>query len=366
MRKNEKRINNSSPNLDNLLFLDMEDLEFDRQIADLKNQIDDFGELLPPDSFMDSGNKSNYLEKSSSIRLEKEFDALLKDEENKGISEELCKKMEVLLARQESLYDEYRENRSSELKEIFENKRKETLLKKEEEFTKLLEEKNQALAAITQKQRNLELHLASLQLQLSPHFIFNSLQSIQSYILKRNAVMASDYLSQFARLMRAIIKSSTKDSIPIKEEVDLLDDYLQLEQERFNFSFKYNIETRIKSAIKELFIPSLLVQPFVENAIVHGLSKHRNGQLNIIFKESGRNIYVHVIDNGKGRVHSQKKTIKTQTGTSSALKILEERASFSANSSKQNYNFKIFDRVKNGKILGTHVLLRISIDNNKK
>lgn len=365
MNRNGNKDNITDLNKDRFLAIELDDLEFNAEIEDLKNQIERFEELVLPEPIMARSKKTNYLKNKESLKLQSEFNTLVQISENEGIDAQLCEKMEILLARQDALYEEYRESRSSELKEVFENRKKESLLKKEEKFTKLLEEKNQTLAEVTQKQRNLELHLASLQLQLSPHFIFNSLQSIQSYILKKNSVVASDYLSQFARLMRAIIKSSAKDSLAIYEEIELLEDYLQLEQERFNFSFTYNIETRIKSPIKNLFIPSLLVQPFVENAIVHGLSKRKDGRLDVIFKESGKNIFVHVIDNGVGRNNSKKKTLKVQLGTSSALKILEERASFSSISSKQNYNFKIIDRIENGKIAGTHVLLRISIGKNK-
>ncbi|MCB0510135.1 MAG: histidine kinase, partial [Bacteroidetes bacterium] len=242
MKNNGEIQLDTNSSIENIQLLDLEDLEFDAQVASLKNEIEAFEELILPESYMESNDRSNYIESMDALNLENEFSALLQNYENKIVDEGLCKKMEELLIRQEQLYEDNRKNRSLELKEIFENTKKEALLKKEEEFTKLLEEKNRELAIITQKQRNLELHLASLQLQLSPHFIFNSLQSIQSYILKRNALVASDYLSQFARLMRAIIKSSSQDIIPINEEIDLLNDYLQLEQDRFNFSFQYHIE----------------------------------------------------------------------------------------------------------------------------
>jgi hypothetical protein len=150
-----------------------------------------------------------------------------------------------------------------------------------------------------------ELKIKALQSQMNPHFIFNSLTSISSYILKNDQRKASDYLTKFAKLMRKIIDASKASVIRLEEEVKMLELYIELEQLRLDYTFDYKLELS-ESIDKYNYIPSMIIQPFVENAIWHGLQSKQEGKglLSIRFEKSTtKETYIICIieDNGIGR-----------------------------------------------------------------
>ncbi len=166
----------------------------------------------------------------------------------------------------------------------------------------------------TQKEKNdwekriAKVELDAIRAQMNPHFLFNTINSIQGYILDGNDIKANEYLTKFARLMRLFLESSKNRFILLNDEIELIELYLSLEKIRFEDKFDYeiiieNIEN------KNYRIPSLLIQPFLENAIKHGLV-HRNskGQLKLTIKNctiSESNLKVLIDDNGIGRKQSQ-------------------------------------------------------------
>lgn len=122
--------------------------------------------------------------------------------------------------------------------------------------------------------------LTALRAQMNPHFIFNALNSIQQYILTGNVDQANKYLSKFSRLQRDVLNNSDQNFISLEKEIEMLNLYLELEQLRFNENFEYHIIVSEDIDSTELLIPPMILQPFVENAIWHGLmSKKDIGKL---------------------------------------------------------------------------------------
>lgn len=250
-----------------------------------------------------------------------------------------------------------------ELQEQFEAQQKDKLIIQEQKFNKRLQESNQKLLKALADQQALELHIKSLQLQLSPHFIFNTLQSIQGYIFNKSAFETSDYLAEFAVLMRSVLKASRELAIPLELELSLLKNYVSLEQKRFNNSFKYQEHVADEINIENTLIPSFLIQPFIENAILHGVSTQKNGAIYLVIRKKKRGYYIHIVDNGMGREAAALLEKKTHQGKSMALDILTERCSLSKDSPNFSYNYKIFNRISNTNNTGTHVVL--SVENKK-
>lgn len=147
-----------------------------------------------------------------------------------------------------------------------------------------------------------DLEQKALRLQMNPHFIFNTLNSIQSYMVKNDTETAIEYLAKFARLIRKVLINSREAFIPIKEEIAALNYYLEIEQLRFDDKFSYTIN--ISSDIDEEFtgIPPMIIQPYVENAIIHGIMyKKGKGRVDISMVQKNEHIFCVIEDDGVGR-----------------------------------------------------------------
>lgn len=145
-------------------------------------------------------------------------------------------------------------------------------------------------------------NLTSLKAQLNPHFMFNALSSIQFYILSKEPKEASHYLGRFAKLMRKTLMASNQHAISLQEEIEVLTLYLELESIRFEGSFFYAFEIDPKLNLPETFVPSMLLQPFAENAIKHGLH-HKKGERNLMirFMLQQDKLRIEIEDDGIGR-----------------------------------------------------------------
>lgn len=154
-------------------------------------------------------------------------------------------------------------------------------------------------------QRSIELasnELKALRAQMNPHFIFNSLNSIQHFIMSSDEASASKYLNKFAKLIRIILNNSEKPSVSIREELEALKLYLELECLRFDNKFSYEINVEAPIDIDNYELPAMLIQPYVENAILHGLNpKNEKGTLKVDIKEENNFIICRISDNGIGR-----------------------------------------------------------------
>ncbi|SEB00481.1 Histidine kinase [Chitinophaga terrae (ex Kim and Jung 2007)] len=154
---------------------------------------------------------------------------------------------------------------------------------------------------ITKHQSLINLELHAFQAQLDPHFIFNSLNAIHHYILTTSTDMASLYLTRFSRLMRIMISNFNKEWITLREELDALELYIQLEQLRFDEQFKYQIQVRPEVNQQLTFIPPLIIQPYVQYAIWHRLllrPEKSGGQLTITIGKDKDRLFIQLEDNG--------------------------------------------------------------------
>lgn len=169
--------------------------------------------------------------------------------------------------------------------------------------------------------------LQALAAQMSPHFLFNSLNAIQDVLLHKTKLEASSYLSRFARLMRTVLENTTKSEVPLQDELDALELYLDLEMLRIDRGFDYKLEIADDVNTHEVKVPNLLIQPFAENAIWHGL-RHRSepgGILHIRIKYRNDELICQIEDNGVGRAfHSDEKTQRDEGSsiTDKRLKLL--------------------------------------------
>ena len=180
-----------------------------------------------------------------------------------------------------------------------------------------------------QRARNIKHRLTASELKairsrINPHFMFNALNSIQLFIKDNKSEEAVSYLNKFARLMRMILAHAERSTISIKEEVDALEHYLVLEKLRARENFDYEISISPDVDIYNYDIPAMVLQPFVENAIWHGLAPIKNnGLLQVKFEAFQEEIRVEVIDNGIGRAKSQ--AIKPSHRSSKGIKLTEDR-----------------------------------------
>lgn len=179
-----------------------------------------------------------------------------------------------------------------------------------------IREKRKTHKALSNKDK-VQLELKSIYAQLNPHFVFNALSSIQGLINKQDIPAANKYLSDFARLMRDSLNNSNKEEVSLQEEIRILDTYLRLEQLRFGFN--YTIETDRELNIYDTSIPSLLLQPLIENAVKHGVSAlQQKGMIYLHFYKEQEALIVTLSDNGTGfNVH--------QTGNGFGLKLTFDR-----------------------------------------
>ena len=186
-----------------------------------------------------------------------------------------------------------------------------------------IRKRNQAsLQRQREKTELIESQLRALRSQMNPHFIFNSLNAIQDLVLEEDSDSSYDYITIFARLVRDILNHSDRDYIDVADEIQFLETYLTLEKLRFKEDFEYTISYEGR---KDVQIPSLLIQPFVENALLHGLM-HKKGKKRLILNFSLKEkLTCEIIDNGVGREKAKEILARQGEHTSFALKAIEQR-----------------------------------------
>jgi ligand-binding sensor domain-containing protein len=174
-----------------------------------------------------------------------------------------------------------------------------------------------------------EIRMTALRAQMNPHFIFNSLNAIQHFVTTREKEEALNYLSKFSKLIRKILENSRENSVTLGNELQLLELYIQLEQLRFNHKFDYQILVDEKIDLENMEIPPLLIQPFVENAILHGLiNKEGRGNLRFCLNRFNGMLLCTIEDNGIGRLKAQQiEQKKISKHKSLGIKVTDERIS---------------------------------------
>lgn len=205
----------------------------------------------------------------------------------------------------------------------------------------------------------------ALSQQMNPHFIFNSLNSIQYYILKNDKTTSNRYLAKFSRLMRMILNNSQHQQITIQEELEALSIYIELESLRFKDKFEYTIIVDEKLDTSIYKIPPLLLQPYIENAIWHGLMHKEEGQgvLTIELKMKENIILCTITDNGVGRDKAAEiKSKKTHTYASHGTKITGNRLKLISTLNNIQMQINYIDlKDDKGKVTGTKVEITIPL-----
>ncbi len=210
----------------------------------------------------------------------------------------------------------------------------------------------------------MESELRTLRSQINPHFVFNSLNSIKSYILTHRSTEASEYLTDFSTLMRSILQYSKEQLITLEEELEISLLYLSLEKRRFeeNFLIKFEISEEIQT--DEVLIPPMLLQPYLENAIKHGLMNKEGFRVLSLsaIKESEKYIRIEIEDNGIGRERAAYLRKNTPKYQSMGMHINDERINLLSKTNDFLIEIRVEDKFSDNNVAeGTRVIIRIPI-----
>ncbi len=184
-------------------------------------------------------------------------------------------------------------------------------------FIYLLQHQNK----IKQKLEKEILQQRLLRMQLNPHFLFHALNGIQSYLYNNQPDKSINYLSSFSSLMRFVLDRSEQEWVNLEEEIEMLNYYLQLQQLNFNDQFTYEISVDKNINISELNVPTLLTQPLLENALIHGLNQIKDGKLNLHYSKTGDGLLIRLTDNGNGYKNTSNNANKMHNSMSTDLII---------------------------------------------
>lgn len=305
--------------------------------------------------------KGHTLEAQKSV---KKLDSLYNISENTNASVQLYRdflgKLPDLVSKDRSLVDnkilEDTEQRISQLEQ--EKKLKDELIRKKNIFNYSLIGVLVLLTVLiififrTLKKvqiKNKKIALQSLRREMNPHFIFNSLNSVNHFIATNNELEANQYLTKFSKLMRGVMENSSEDFIPFQQELDLLQNYLALEKTRFSDKFDYEIEVDESLNTQSLKVPGMLIQPFLENAVWHGLRyRTEKGFLSLKFEKNNDSLNIFIEDNGIGIEESKKqKTEHQKSRKGRGMKNTLERIRLLNDLYKKNIVCKVEDS-KNG------------------
>ncbi len=214
------------------------------------------------------------------------------------------------------------------------------------------------------QQQTTVLEMQALRAQMNPHFIFNSLNSINRFILQNNKAQASEYLTKFSKLVRLILQNSQSALIPLDSELESLQLYLELEAVRFDHHFEFNIKVDDELETDIIKVPPLIIQPYAENAIWHGLMhKEEKGNLEIELFQEGDFLCCKITDDGVGRNKAAEiKSKSASTHKSMGMQITASRIEM-LQQKKQSENYiKITDLVlADGSAGGTEVIIKIPV-----
>lgn len=216
------------------------------------------------------------------------------------------------------------------------------------------------------EQQLAELESKALRAQMNPHFIFNSLNAIQELIVTQNVEAAYDYLSKFSKLLRLVLNHSEKPAIPLADELVMLQLYLELESLRFRKSFSYDIHTDAALDAESVLVPPLLLQPFIENAVWHGLMlKEGEKRIELGIKQVDSQIVCTIEDNGIGRkkageIKAQK--IGAQHFESKGLKLSRQRIELLETAGRKG-TVEIEDLYESSLASGTRVSIHLPLVN---
>jgi ligand-binding sensor domain-containing protein len=207
-----------------------------------------------------------------------------------------------------------------------------------------------------------EYRMTALRAQMNPHFIFNVITSIQHYVLENNRMASYDFLSKFGRLMRLVLENSKQKDISLARELETLQLYIELEQLRLNNAFVFSLQLQDDIDTEATRVPTMLVQPYIENAIKHGLAPlPAGGLLNLVLTIKGESLQMAVDDNGVGRMASQALR-KKENHLSMGMDITIDRIRLLSRWHNKQFEVNIEDKYSaDGKPEGTRVLITIPL-----
>lgn len=214
-----------------------------------------------------------------------------------------------------------------------------------------------------EKNRLIASQLTALKSQMNPHFLFNTLNSLQDLILMKDFQKTNFYLNKYSQLIRKILEISDKNQISIGEEIEVLEHYLDLEKLRFGDDFKFEIIADNKLKNEQIYFPPMLIQPFIENALKHGILHKKGEKLLTVSFELNEKLIITIIDNGVGRKKSAEiNSRNTHKPTSFATQATDKRIHLVNLSNAEKIEWEIIDLENDGESLGTKVIIRIPVD----
>jgi len=209
---------------------------------------------------------------------------------------------------------------------------------------------NRSLKRQIQEKRLRELQMAAIRAQMNPHFLFNSLNSVQNLVQQNKNKEAHLYLSEFAGLIRKVLKNTDKEEVSLAEELETLKQYLNLEKLRFDFEYIIEVDNQIDQNL--FMLPSMILQPIAENALTHGLQhKSEDKKLSIRITKLKNAIQISIEDNGIGIVEAKK--LKTDLN-GVGLRLNEERIQMMKEKYGGNYSLKLINLAELG-MKGTRI-----------
>ena len=213
------------------------------------------------------------------------------------------------------------------------------------------------------KLQMIELEAKALRAQMNPHFIFNCMNSIKALIQSDEKKRSIDYLTTFSKLIRTVFQNSDKRRISLYDEIETCRLYIQLETMRLNGKLKYNFNIDANIDLKSVMVPALIIQPFIENAIWHGIVPKEQGAINISIKQSDDAIICEVDDDGIGRELSKlNKPLTPVIHESKGVHLSQARLDLEKILNETNASIEIIDKHENDKANGTRVVIIFNLN----
>jgi len=271
--------------------------------------------------------------------------------------------------KQKLILEERNESQQQLLKQYAENEELREKVQKKleldvEALSKQAEIKKLETAKIQYDKELAELKVSTLRNQMNPHFIFNSLNSIKRYIIDNDKKEAVFYLNKFSKLIRKILASTIETESSLQEELEILELYMSIENTRLDNTVDFSLSVDESLNLTLIKVPPLITQPFIENAIWHGLAlKKGNRKLTVqVLKVNENQVQIDITDNGIGRVKSREiKEKKIHKRTSVGIKLTEERLQHFAKNCKSKSNIIFTDLYTQNKPTGTRVSILIPL-----
>ena len=228
---------------------------------------------------------------------------------------------------------------------------------------KMLREKE--AQAFKTRQQMQELEGMALRAQMNPHFIFNSLNSVQYFIVDKDMETANRYLGRFGQLIRQTLDNSAQSMISLEQEKNYLVTYLELEQMRMPGTFDYTVTVAPGVEPEQLFLPAMLLQPYVENAVKHGMMHKTggSGKIDIMMNMEQDRLLCRITDNGQGRAATQALKKNTPSHQSKGMTITEERIELLNKNQGAGIRYAVTDlKNENGVTAGTCIEIRFPVN----